>query len=194
MNKEEKTFGLKKETFHTILTEKVVITEDHWDRDISNTDGIKESIEEHGIIQPIVLTDPTKNELVDGFRRLTYAKELGLTKVPCHYYGELDQYTRKTLELETNIRRKDLSWSEKDLQTDELHQLKIQKHGKKEKGKYADQEKGWGIKETANTINVTKGNVSRSIKLAEENRKDPSLAEESSRSASQKRRTLSYTS
>ena len=168
---------------HEILIKDIIIPEDHWDRDGSNTDNLLESIEKHGIIQPIVITD--KKELVAGFRRLTFALELQMEKVPVHYIGELSTLERKTLELEENIRRKDLSWSEKDKQTAELHELKVTIHGERAKGHHENEEEreGWGLQETADTINETKGNISRSIKLSEEIKKDPELANASSRSA-----------
>jgi len=162
-----------------ISTEEIIVPEDRWDRDLSNTDGLKESIEEHGIIEPIVLS--SGNLLVAGMRRLTFAKELGLATVPIVLLGDLTPYKRKCLELEENIRRKNLTWAETDVQTASLHKLKLQVEGQRKDGRYTDKEKGWSLENTAKLLGVSKASISQSMTISKALNNDPSLAEEKSR-------------
>ena len=80
------------------------------DRQRSNADpkDLIESIRRHGIIHPIVVDKDLT--LIAGERRLRAALELGLSEVPVRIYEDLDQVDRQLIELEENVRRKDIPW------------------------------------------------------------------------------------
>ena len=174
-----------------VFVDNIIITEDRWDREVNNDDDLKGSLEEFGIIEPIVITE--KMELVCGFRRLTFIKELmkegkwnsGLknNEVDIFFKEDLSTYQRKAIELEENIRRKNLTWSERDLQTSELHKLKIGEKGEKTAGRTAMDKGGWSQEDTGLLINQSPATVSKSLTIADALRKNPSLANEPSRKA-----------
>jgi|SRR5215472_3580271 len=73
-------------------------------------DGLANSLARHGLLTPIVLDN--ENNLVAGHRRLLAAKQLGWPDIPFRRVEALDAIARQELELEENLRRKDLEWQE----------------------------------------------------------------------------------
>lgn len=68
---------------------------------------LKDSIERHGLIQPITLNKDYV--LLAGFRRLTCCKELGRTHIEVHIIDAPDPITRKLIEMAENRHRRDFS-------------------------------------------------------------------------------------
>lgn len=75
-------------------------------KDFGNLEELKASIKEHGIIEPLVLTE--KKELIAGGRRLQAAKEIGLKEVP-YVTHPVNKDNVAELKLVENIQRKDLT-------------------------------------------------------------------------------------
>src|SRR6266403_2413262 len=103
-----------------------VIIENRLRKDMGDIPQLAASIKENGLIQPILLTiinenDLTHYKLVAGHRRLEALRSLGVAELNHaeHYLlrEELrnDEYRRTAIELEENIRRKQMSWSEECL-------------------------------------------------------------------------------
>lgn len=65
------------------------------------------SIDRYGLIQPIVLD--ADNNLIAGGRRLMAYQQLGWPEIQVRRYGELSETERQEIELEENLRRKDLT-------------------------------------------------------------------------------------
>lgn len=98
------------------------------------------SITQVGLIHPIVvrLDDEDRIVLVAGERRIRALEyiwnfgqsarcgeyEIPVNKVPCVYLGEIDPILAFEIELEENIRRKDISWQERAQATARLAKLK----------------------------------------------------------------------
>ena len=88
-------------------------------KDLGDIDSMAASIKEFGLIQPIVLNkvngDPTPT-LVVGGRRLAALRKLGITVLEhgTHYIWrtETDNLRLKSMELEENLKRKDMTWDE----------------------------------------------------------------------------------
>jgi ParB family chromosome partitioning protein len=75
--------------------------------------GLKASIKEHGLLQPIVVRrGPAGFELIAGERRLRAVKALGLERVPA-VIREADDQDMQTLALVENLQRVDLNAMEK---------------------------------------------------------------------------------
>lgn len=74
-------------------------------------DELAESIKEHGILQPLVVTEtaPGEYELIAGERRLRAAKRLGLAKVPVTVRPFAALKDKLVLALIENIQRQDLN-------------------------------------------------------------------------------------
>lgn len=68
------------------------------------------SIEEHGVIQPIVVTEKSNGnyEIIAGERRYRAAKLAGLSEIPA-LVKNLDELTRESLAIIENIQREDLN-------------------------------------------------------------------------------------
>lgn len=79
-------------------------------KDLGNLEELKASIQEHGIIQPLVVSplDDSRFLLVAGERRYTAAKQLGLRTVPA-LVRTVKLHQRLELQLVENLHRKDLN-------------------------------------------------------------------------------------
>ena len=92
--------------------------------DMGDTQRLAESIRQFGLLHPIVV-DEQKN-LVAGGRRLVACNALGWAEVPVTYLGQLADQERRTIELEENMQRKDLTEIEKSRNMVELVKIKTE--------------------------------------------------------------------
>ncbi|MDQ3542035.1 MAG: ParB N-terminal domain-containing protein [Chloroflexota bacterium] len=74
--------------------------------DMGDMDGLAQSIVDIGLLHPIVIDD--QNRLVAGERRLAACKSLGLADIDAKRLGELSDDELRKIELEENLRRKNL--------------------------------------------------------------------------------------
>ena len=72
--------------------------------------GLAKSIERYGLLHPIVIDD--HRHLVAGMRRIEACKRLGWTEIEATRHGDLTPADRDRMELEENIKRKDLTTAE----------------------------------------------------------------------------------
>ncbi len=132
-----------------------------------------DTIEERGLIQPIVLNVNAngQHELVAGGRRHAKLLELGHEMVyhgvtcdpqrPGYVYAqELEPDVRREIELYENIGRKPMTWQERVVSIYEIHQLKMRRSA-------LDRE-SWGLRETGAELGVNFAHLSRIILVAEE--------------------------
>jgi len=142
--------------------------------DMGDLKELAASIEKYGIIHPPVV-DQDYN-LIAGGRRLAAMDEvLGWEEVEVDVREDVDELTRRELELEENVQRKDLTWQEQVEAQKAIHDLKQEIYGPAVKGHESD---GWGIKDTAELSDRSVGSVATDIKLAEAMEEHPELAEE----------------
>lgn len=113
--------------FEIVRPEDIIIPPDRQRREIT-TEDLEASISyvlpsgsRRGIINPLVITRDLT--LVAGERRLRAALALALPLVPVRFIEDLPVSERKLLELEENLRRKDLTWTEKALAFAEMFSL-----------------------------------------------------------------------
>ena len=83
---------------------KDIIIKDRTRKDFGEIGALASSIAQHGLLQPIVLSDSL--ELQAGGRRLKAFELLGRTIIPAVMYSSLTPIEKKEIELEENIRRK----------------------------------------------------------------------------------------
>ena len=120
------------------------------------TEGLRESIARHGVLQPIIVTRPDETgqtTLMAGERRLTAAKELNLLHIPVRFHDALDTIELQLIELEENAKRLDLSWQDTVASIGKIHLLLLEK------------EPTWTQAETAEQIGCTPGWVSRCLRV-----------------------------
>jgi len=79
-------------------------------KDLGDLSGLQASIQEHGIMQPLVIspTDEDTYIIIAGERRYTAAKALGLEKVPA-VVRTVEDHVRLQLQLVENLHRQGLS-------------------------------------------------------------------------------------
>jgi adenine-specific DNA-methyltransferase len=92
------------------------------DADKKTVADIQQSMSQFGQLQPLILDND--GELVDGLHRLTAAMVLGWRTVWAVRRDQMDEYTARCIELEVNIKRKEVSWQEQAYSLSELHKLR----------------------------------------------------------------------
>lgn len=136
------------------ITENARMREDYGDL----TD-LKESLENVGLLQAIGLRERGDLlEVIWGGRRLRAAKELGWTEIEARIMRCDEDYDMREMELEENIRRKDMTWQEQVGSLYEIHRLKKMRNAKVGEK--------WGFRETGKLLGVSLGNVAYSIEAA----------------------------
>lgn len=110
---------------------------------MADIDDIKQSIANIGIINPIIVrTEDGTIKLVAGERRLTSALALGHATVPVRFFEDLSMEEAEVIELEENIKRKELAWRDQVRATGRIHAL------------YKRRNASWKIEETANNLGM----------------------------------------
>jgi ParB/RepB/Spo0J family partition protein len=96
-------------------------------RDIDVSDLVP-SIQQWGLLQPLVVRgDGEHYVLIAGERRLTACQELALETVPVTLFSELSLVDAQLIELEENVKRKDLPWRDYVSAVGKVHQLLLSK-------------------------------------------------------------------
>jgi len=145
------------------------------------------SIKEWGLIEPIVLCQVDGHvQLNAGGRRLAALKELGIDELQYgrHFIwladANNDPYRRKSVELEENLRRKDLTWQEQVLGKQQLLSIMQKVHGPAQMGRG---QTGFGVNKLAALLGETTAATSKDLKIANMVRVIPALAGEVSKAA-----------
>jgi len=163
-----------------------ITSTDRHREDMGDLHELARSIKEKGLIQPLAVQDPEGAgiegyTLLAGGRRLEACKIAGLRDIPVRVYDEtLSELERKSIELEENIRRKDLEFQEEVNLQREIHNLQVAIHGPKIGPTRTDLEdailpEGHSMRDTAKLMGRDITTVSRDIKLANAMEEFPDL-------------------
>lgn len=79
-------------------------------KDLGDLSGLKDSIQRHGILNPIVINE--HNELIAGHRRLESARQLGWNLVPVRVAEGVRDSRKLEMEIDENLYRKSLGADE----------------------------------------------------------------------------------
>lgn len=90
--------------------------------DDAHISSLADSISKRGLIHPPIID--RNSILVVGECRLEAVRRLGWTSIPVQYIDELDPTNLRAVELEENVRRKNLEWREECLAVKEYHDLR----------------------------------------------------------------------
>ena len=145
-----------------------IVCDDRYRKDFGDVQELADSIKEQGLICPIAVeTLPGgKFKLLAGERRLRAHQILGLETINARTYDEgLPELRARQIELEENIMRKDFSYIEECNLKRDIHNIRLQIHGKKTST--AQDAPGWSMRDTGRLLNVSHAEVSRDVKLAE---------------------------
>jgi ParB family chromosome partitioning protein len=167
-------------------------------KDMGNIDELSNSISAVGLIQPIVLA--RTNVLIAGERRLRALRKLGVTDLhhAVHYIfnDELDDLKLKAMEIEENVKRKDLSWQEQVIAKKRLLETLQQIHGVAKGGHPLHSEiigatsGGFGINKLAALLGETGAATSKDIELANLIEQVPQLAKADTKEAARRQAQL----
>ncbi|MEK0324145.1 MAG: DNA methyltransferase [Nitrosopumilus sp.] len=137
---------------------------------LEHINTLASSMDKYGLLQPILVMqgeDGTKGfELVAGFNRLHAARFLEWENIEALISSELDPITKKEVELEENIRRKNLEWWEKAAAVAEIHDMRTA------------EDPEWSMRKTAELIGESLGTIQQSVDLQKAIDEDDSLKEE----------------
>ncbi len=122
------------------------------------------SIAEHGLIQTIVVRPSEQPDfdfdLVAGWCRTQSFIALGHESIPYSTRANLPDHELAALELEENLRRKDMTWQEKVLGIYTTH---------RKKSALAKAEgQPWGMRQSGKLLNVSHGHIGDMVKVAQE--------------------------
>lgn len=181
-----------------------VVIENRMRRDLGDIEQLSKSISENGLIQPIVLTAVYEEDLehimlVAGHRRLEAMRKLGITELVhnTHFLWRddlrTDEYRRNAVELEENLRRKQMTWSEEVLGKQRLLVIYQKIYGAPTGGRptgavnsrnYIDPKNtGFGVRKLAELLNENVATTSQDLEMAALVSQIPTLAKEQSREA-----------
>lgn len=127
-------------------------------QDYGDLDKLAESLRAYGLIQPVVIDQ--NNRLIAGGRRLAAAQRLGWTEIDAVYKETLGEDQLYEMELEENVRRKDMTWQERCLNIATIHRLKQRKA--------ALGGAPWGMRQTGELFGMEKTHTNYCIIIARE--------------------------
>ena len=177
--------------------DKVIVTE-RIRKDYGDIDELANSIKSVGLIQPIVLT--RDYQLIAGERRLRALKKLGLKELihSGHFVfnDEQDSLKLKAMEIEENVKRKELSWQEAILAKKKLLDIMQEIYGPSKSGRPTQSEclgvtsGGFGINKLAALLGESGAQTSKDIELAELITAVPQLARAETKEAARRQASL----
>jgi ParB/RepB/Spo0J family partition protein len=132
----------------------IIIDRDDRQRKVIETDDLEPSIKARGVLNPIIVDRAL--HLIAGERRLTASLRLGLPTIPIRYVDELSREERKLIELEENVKRRELPWRDEVAAYGELHAI------------YDAKSPDWSQERTAQAIGVERSQISRMLRVFEE--------------------------
>jgi len=147
------------------------ISNDRQRREMGDIEEMAKSLEEFGLIQPIVISG---NTLVVGERRLRAAQMLGWEEIDAIQKDELPEIQRMEVELEENLRRKSLTYKEECDAIAKIYELK--------------KTQGGSIRTVQRQLGVSRGTVHDAIKMSKAFKAIPALAK--AKNAHQARKLL----
>ncbi len=172
-----------------------IIVEDRARKDMGDIDSMVASIKEFGVIQPIVLTkrEDGRPRLMVGGRRLAALKKMGNPVIEHaeHFVWreELDPIRLRSMELEENLKRKDMEWPEVIAAKAELLKLMESIHGVQKVGGVSISERnkgqtdGFGVRKLASMLGESPATTSQDLQLAKMVKAIPQLSKVDTKSA-----------
>jgi len=178
-----------------------VIVGDRVRKDFGNLDELCNSITSVGLIQPIVITRDL--QLIAGERRLRALKKMGVKEL-IHgklfiFNDEQDKLKLQAMEIEENVKRKELSWQETILAKKRLLEVMVQIHGVARPGypSRSDQlgitSAGFGINKLAALLGESNAQTSKDIELANLIEQVPQLRAAETKEAARRQVSLAMT-
>ena len=154
----------------------IKVLHERFREDYGNIEELAVSIQRYGLFHPIIVQKSTM-ELVAGERRFKAHQMLKLEEVEVRFLEDVDDLTKREIEIEENLRRKDFTWQEEVKAKSEVNRIKREKYGAAIPGHGG----GWGLKDTAQSLGESIGLTSRDVRLAAALEEFPELMKEQSK-------------
>jgi DNA modification methylase len=165
-------------------------------KEFGDIDSLANSIRENGLIQPLVLARQEPPLLIAGERRLRALKRLGISLLvhARHFVwkDEVNQYQIKSMELEENLKRLNLTWQEEVLAKKRLLEIQQELHGVAGPGRPGS-DPGFGINKLAAMLGESNAQTSKDVELARLIEAVPQLAKAETKEAARRQASLSMT-
>lgn len=184
-----------------------ILIDNRMRKELGDIEQLSKSITDNGLIQPIILTWFKENDvrvvkLVAGHRRYEALKKLGETKLRHaeHFLWRTDladdEYRRTAVELEENIRRKQMTWSEEVLGKQRLLEVYQRIYGAPTPGQPSRSVQqglkpaGFGVRKLAELLNEDPSQTSRDLDMAALVTRIPILKNEPDRESAKRKLVL----
>lgn len=158
-----------------------VINRQREELDLAKVNELAQSITANGLLHPIVVRPPRREEaalcgerdmvLVVGGRRLAAHALLGRDEIEATLRDDLDALSAEVCELDENLKRVDISWDAEVKAKARIHAIRVSQNPLQT------------IQQTADEIGESKANLSKDLKLAEKVKAEPTLKLMSSKGA-----------
>jgi len=144
-------------SFHKLPIVEITVLREERQRRNADTEGLQKSISTVGLINPIVvrIDEQGRHILVAGERRLSACKALKWEEIPVQFAQDLTPIQSSIIELEENIKRKDLVWQDLVNAVTSLHNLHMEEDDK------------WNQSKTAEVLGLTDGTISVYLKVSQ---------------------------
>lgn len=153
----------------SVLVDSITIPENRQRSDAPDIEPLAKSISQRGQIHPIILMGtPRASVLVAGFRRLMAQKLLGSTHILARFVENVPPNELRAIELEENIKRRDLSWQDEARAVREYHEAQLAL------------DSSWSQTSTAVALGLSASSVSKQIAVAVSLSVEPALAQQPS--------------
>lgn len=187
-----------------------IVIEDRFRKELGDVRVMADSIKEFGLIQPAVvvhdINDRSKYRLVAGGRRMAAVRILGwqFLEIGKHVIVRDETHADRpstlrlqSMELEENLKRKDMTWAEQVEAKKKLYDLMVEIHGTTGAGgmtraeKLAGETTGFGVRKLAAMLGESPATVSNDLQLANMVQAMPHLKKEESKSSAARLGTVS---
>lgn len=143
--------------FSSVAISSVIVNRDGRIRrklDDKHISELMDSIRRLGLIHPIVIDRGSL--LIAGENRLEACEKLGWSHIPVQFADTLDERERLSLEMEENVKRKDLDWKDRCNALLRFHKM------------HQEATPDWTIEQTAEAIGYSLGHVAEQLQVAQE--------------------------
>lgn len=145
---------------------KQILVRDRLRQEKGDVESLAASINRIGLIHPPLLSvldppiDGKTHRLVAGERRFLAMEKLGWTEIPYTTREQLSDDELFEIELEENVKRKDMTWQEHTLSIAKIHKLKCHKN-------WAEGQR-WAIRETSEMLGIPRADIGFMLMVAKE--------------------------
>lgn len=164
-----------------VPVEKIIVPPDRQRKEFTDIESLAVNIYNIGQIYPLVVDESYK--LIAGERRLRAIKRLGLPTVKVIFQRDTDDETKREIEIEENLQRKQFTWQEEVKAKAELYAIQQRKYGASVKGFGG----GFGLKEGAQMMQESIGKLHGDLTLAKALSEYPELANAKNKSTALKK-------